>query len=233
LFLVRTVPYRTVEYGLDILASLANRDIYPVDQYPIGQWDYQAFHAEQKERCAATLDKDPENTIKILYSRLNGSSEGYGKPAFTATIRKDGGWFGLEDKAPYFELDESLLKGHQAIYEKLVETVKKNGSSGPNSYYLNHDVNAVYTETSVNGGVLNMPVLFIEAKWDHICDTALSRLSEPMRKCCTNLTECSIEAGHWVAFEKPKETNAAIARWLATKVQSQWPGYWKTPLVSK
>jgi len=214
------------------LVSLVNRDIYPVDQYPLGPWDYQAYHKEQRERCSATLEKDPENTIKILYSNALGGSEGYRKPAFTATMRKDGGWFGGADKAPHIDLENTMLKGHEAIYKKLVDTVKNNGTAGPNSYYLNHDVNPAYTEKSVNGGILNMPVLFIEAKWDHICDTALSRFSEPMRQTCTNLTECSLEAGHWVAWEKPEETNAAIARWLATKVPTQWPGYWKSPFVS-
>lgn len=42
-----------------------------------------------------------------------------------------------------------------------------------------------------------------------------------MRKKVPDLTEVLIKAGHWVAWEKPEETNAAIVSWLEKKV----PGY--------
>jgi soluble epoxide hydrolase/lipid-phosphate phosphatase len=82
------------------------------------------------------------------------------------------------------------------------------------------------------GAVLTFPVLFIDAKWDYVCSTSLDRLNEQMTKYCKDLTECRIEAGHWVAIEKPREVHAAVARWLATKVESFWPGYWNRPFVS-
>lgn len=75
------VPYRTLELGLETLVSLVNRDLYPAEQYPLGQWDYQAYHQEQPERSAKTLDADPENTIKCLYTP--GNPNNYGKAAFT------------------------------------------------------------------------------------------------------------------------------------------------------
>lgn len=79
-----------------------------------------------------------------------------------------------------------------------------------------------------------MPVLFVEAKFDAVCATSVSRLCEPMREYCTNLTECSIDSGHWVAQEKPAETNAAITRWLVESCKSYWPGYWSnTPVKNK
>jgi len=226
-----TVPYRTVEFGFEKLVSLVNRDIYPVDQYPVGQWDDQAFHEEQPERMASTLDADPENTIKVLYS-ISESRGNYGKPAYTSSLRQMGGWFGPLDKAPEIDINNTLLKDEPEILSKLAETVRKNGTHGPNSYYLNHKVNNAYTEKSVNGGILKMPVLFIGARFDSICDTSVSQLSEPMREACLDLTECTIDAGHWVAFEKPLETNAAIVRWLATKLPTLWPGYYSTPFVS-
>jgi len=141
-------------------------------------------------------------------------------------------WFGAADSAPKTNMEDSMLADKPEIYAKLVETIKKNGASGPNSFYLNHDANNAYAKKAVNGGILDMPVLFIGARWDSVCNTAVSKLAEPMRKSCSNLTEVCIEAGHHVAMDKPWETNAAITRWLVTKLPSHFPGYWSIPFVS-
>jgi hypothetical protein len=74
--------------------------------------------------------------------------------------------------------------------------LKRTGFFGASSYYLNHAVNVEYSKSVVNGGVLDVPTLFIEAKYDGVCATALTSLSDPMRRYCRNLTQCSIEAGH-------------------------------------
>jgi soluble epoxide hydrolase/lipid-phosphate phosphatase len=44
-----------------------------------------------------------------------------------------------------------------------------------------------------------------------------------MRTSCPDLTELTIDSGHWIALEKPRETNAAIVKWLVTRVSSYWP----------
>jgi soluble epoxide hydrolase/lipid-phosphate phosphatase len=195
------------------------------------QWDYQAYQIEEPVKSAATLDKDPENTIKLLYS-LKSKPDSYGKPAWTALVRKSGGWFGKAESAPHVDLDNTSLKDIPDVYEKLVQGVKKNGTFGPNAYYRNQEHNKAYAKESLNGGVLDLPVLFIGAKWDSVCDTVLSRYCDTMRSHCRNLTECTIEAGHPVMVEKPIETNAAIVRWIAVNLPSYFPGYWKTPFVS-
>ena len=51
------------------------------------------------------------------------------------------------------------------------------------------------------------------------------RLAEPMRRDCRNLTEVVVRSGHWMAQEKPRTVNAALAKWLAT----QLPQFWPTP----
>jgi pimeloyl-ACP methyl ester carboxylesterase len=50
-----------------------------------------------------------------------------------------------------------------------------------------------------------------------------SRLAEPMRHDCTDLTEVVVNSGHWMAQEQPVAVNAALAKWLAKKL----PEYWK------
>jgi hypothetical protein len=44
-----------------------------------------------------------------------------------------------------------------------------------------------------------MPVLFLHAANDLVCDTTGSRLAEPMREYCADLTEVVIQSGHWMA----------------------------------
>lgn len=81
-----------------------------------------------------------------------------------------------------------------------------------------------FDEKAKNNGELLMPVLFIEAKYDTVCDTVTSDLAANQKKYCENLTEKSVEAGHWVGMEKPDEVNAIIAKWIEEKVSEALPG---------
>ena len=54
-------------------------------------------------------------------------------------------------------------------------------------------------------------------------DTIDSRLAEPMRASCQDLTEVVVPSGHWMAQERPVEVNASLAKWLATR----FPGLWR------
>jgi pimeloyl-ACP methyl ester carboxylesterase len=64
---------------------------------------------------------------------------------------------------------------------------------------------------------------FIHAEYDYTCETVTSRLAEPMRRDCRDLSEATVRSGHWMAQEQPVAVNAAIARWLATKLPHFWP----------
>jgi pimeloyl-ACP methyl ester carboxylesterase len=63
-----------------------------------------------------------------------------------------------------------------------------------------------------------MPVLFMHGVYDYVCETIDSRLAEPMRANCANLTEVTILSGHWTAQEKPIHVNAALAKRLALQL---------------
>lgn len=78
----------------------------------------------------------------------------------------------------------TLLKDEQEMIQKLCETLEKNGSFGPNPYYLNYKVNTGYSKESDNDGSLDVPVLFIDGRYGAVCKTSLSRLSELMRISC-------------------------------------------------
>jgi pimeloyl-ACP methyl ester carboxylesterase len=88
---------------------------------------------------------------------------------------------------------------------------------------MNHKANADYARRAANGGKLAMPVLFLHGAYDTTCETMTSKLPEPMRHACADLTEAVVESGHWMAQEQPVAVNAALAKWLAAKL----PGYWK------
>jgi soluble epoxide hydrolase/lipid-phosphate phosphatase len=223
------VPYHTLEYGLEELLSTVDRKIYPANVYPNGQWDYQAYYETNSNEANKVLEANIGNTVKIMYRR--GDLATYGKPSLLSTVTRSGGWFNGGASAPEMgDLRRSVLD--ESTFNTLCTYLKRTGFFGASAYYLNHAANRDYSQNSVNGGVLNVPSLFIEAKWDGTCATAVSNLSEPMRKYCRNLTEVSIEAGHWVGLERPLEVNVAIARWLVTALPTSWPGYWTHPLVS-
>ena len=86
---------------------------------------------------------------------------------------------------------------------------------------MNHAANARYA--ALGRERLDLPVLFLGARYDYVCETVNSRLAEPMRARCSALTEAVIDSGHWMAQEKPAAVNAAIAQWLATRVADSWP----------
>lgn len=225
------VPYGMIDHGIDGALALSRRDIYPEDQYPLAQWDYQAFHNEQPEASAAQLHADVHATVRAIYHPATPAT--YGKPSPLASIRKVGGWWGGAPSAPQVPFEKTFYAQDKAAFDRMVAEFEKNGYEGPNSYYLNHAANQKYAEAAPNGGQLAFPTLFIHAKWDDVCDSSLSNLAEPMRQKCDNLTEVTIDSGHWAGMEKPEETNAAIVRWIATKIPTYFPGYWKTPFVSK
>jgi pimeloyl-ACP methyl ester carboxylesterase len=89
---------------------------------------------------------------------------------------------------------------------------------------MNHKANGAYAKRATNGGKLAMPVLFLHGAYDYTCETMKSRLAEPMRADCGNLTEAVVKSGHWMAQERPVDVNAALAKWLAAKL----PDYWKS-----
>lgn len=132
----------------------------------------------------------------------------------------------------------------EELYQELSTAMQRTSFWGANAWYSNHDQNKVrpcsssfglrsnsltppsqayFEKSAKNDGYLYMPTLFIEATWDTVCDTKHSRLGEAQSKYCTNLTEASIDCGHWVPQEAPEKVNAILARWLVESVKEHWP----------
>lgn len=213
------VPYRTIELGREHLVTLVDRQIYPADRYPDGQWAYMRFYHERFDRAEGVFDASPYNAVKALFRR--GNPEQLGRPSGHVSVFANDGWFGGGDTPPDLPLDENVLSEQDLC--AYAEALSRNGFFGPDSYYMNDAANRAYALRAPADGRLDMPVLFIAGRYDITCESVHSRLADPMRERCSDLTFEIVDSGHWMAQEKPTELSAALVRWLATKVPAAWP----------
>jgi pimeloyl-ACP methyl ester carboxylesterase len=197
--------------------SLIDRKLYPADEFPAGQWDYQLFYVENFETARSQWEGDIEASVKALFRK--GDPAGAGQPAMTAFVRRNGGWF-PSGAAPDLPRDEDILT--EQDFRAYAAALARNGFFGPDSWYMNHPANAAYAAEAKNGGRLAMPVLFLHAAYDYVCETMTSQLAEPMRRECANLTEAVVKSGHWMAQERPVDVNAALTLWLAKQTPALW-----------
>jgi pimeloyl-ACP methyl ester carboxylesterase len=214
------VPYIPDGFAPDNIIKLADRKVYPEAEFPAAQWDYMRFYEENFDKARSTFEADVAATVKLLF-RIAAGEEGRGQPAVTASVRKNGGWFGPLPAAPDLPRDESMLT--EEDFRQYTAALQRNGFFGPDSWYMNAARNTAFAQESANGGRIDLPVLFLHGAYDWVCQTATSRLAEPMRASCVNLTEATVNTGHWMAQENPAFVNAAVARWLATKLPQVWP----------
>ncbi|KAK4499646.1 hypothetical protein PRZ48_010164 [Zasmidium cellare] len=200
-----------MERGFDAAVATVNRDIYPEDKYPYGQWAYQHYFETHFERMVKWFGADVETCLPVMYTK--GSPEGMGKVSPAANIGDEGGMFASEKPDPAWRnIPRSMLCAEEEYLQEAIAAFKHSSFWGPLARYSNHERNEKYFETAKNDGTLHMPALFVAGSWDSGCDVVHSTLAEPARRNCTNLTETSVEAGHWVVQEKPEDVNAAIVR---------------------
>jgi pimeloyl-ACP methyl ester carboxylesterase len=213
------VPYFARGFSPQELLPYVDRSVYPEATHPVGQWDYQYHYEEQFDAATRALEADVSATVRALFRKGNPAK--MREPARLSTTRRDGGWFGGTGRAPDLPLDTDVLSEQDASH--YTAALQRNGFFGPNSWYMNHARNREHAVRALNGGRLDMPVLFLHGQFDATCETVTSRLAEPMRKDCTKLSEATVPSGHWMAQEQPAAVNGAIARWLAREVPGHWP----------
>lgn len=212
------VPYIPEGFAPETIIPLADRSIYPEAQFPAAQWDYQLFYRENFDVAHKAFEANTRATVKALFRA--GGPAGKGQPAGTASVRANGGFFGPGLAAPDIPRDESVLTLEDE--NRYTAALTRNGFFGPDSWYMNGPANMEYAARAKANWRLQMPVLFLNAAYDFICETIDSRLPEPMRANCANLTEAHVESGHWMAQEKPVQVNAALAQWLAKQFPQLW-----------
>jgi pimeloyl-ACP methyl ester carboxylesterase len=213
------VPYIPAGFAPKNIIPLVDRSIYPEAEYPAGQWDYMLFYEENFDKARSTFEADVDATVKLLFRA--GGAAGQGQPAATAGVRKNGGWFSPLPAAPDLPRDESVLT--EQDQRGYADALKRNGFFGPDSWYMNAERNIAFAAEAKNGGRIDLPVLFLHGAYDWVCQTVTSRLAEPMRASCANLTEATTNTGHWMAQENPAFVNEAVSRWLATSLPQVRP----------
>jgi hypothetical protein len=62
-------------------------------------------------------------------------------------------------------------------------------------------------------------VLFLNGDWDPFCDITRSRLGEPMRQACPDLTVINLEAGQSLPLARKTESIDAIRAWLTNSAR--------------
>jgi pimeloyl-ACP methyl ester carboxylesterase len=214
------VPYLAAGFAPVNLSALVDRAIYPEAEFPAGQWEYQLFYVENFAKAVADFEANVLNTVKVLFRQ--GTEKGKGSPGRLAFVRRDGGWFGGIGGAPDVPRDPGVLS--EVDMHAYAAALGRNGFFGPDSWYMNNAQNIEYAARSLDGGKLTLPVLFLHAEYDYTCETVGTRLADPMRRDCSDLAEAVVPSGHWMAQEQPLAVNAALARWLATRLPDVWPG---------
>ena len=211
-------PYIPEGFSIETLLPLVDRAVYPEDQFPAAQWDYMMFYRENFAAASAGFEADTRATVRALFRA--GDPAAKGQPAITAHVRALGGWFGPGQPAPAMPRDESVLS--EADESHYVAALKATGFFGADSWYVNGAANMAFAERAKARWRLEMPVLFLHAAYDYVCETIDSRLAEPMRAHCANLSEATVASGHWMAQERPDRVNAELAKWLAVQVSGSW-----------
>jgi pimeloyl-ACP methyl ester carboxylesterase len=214
------VPYLPDGFAPASMAALVDRSIYPEDVFPMGQWEYQLFYEENFDQARLAFEASVPDTVSALFRK--GGPAGKGQPSRTALVRRDGGWFGGAGRAPVVPRDSGVLT--EADFSSYAASLERNGFFGPGSWYMNHTRNIAYARRALDHGRLPMPVLFLHGAFDYVCETIDSRLAEPMRLHCADLTEVVVESGHWMAQENPVAVNAALVRFLSLKLPAVWRG---------
>ncbi|CAN9216175.1 unnamed protein product [Alternaria alternata] len=156
----------------DYIKTTINRDIYPESETEWGQWEYMRYYELHPEECVKAFDGHLDVITKILYVKGDPSSRGQPSPT-SRVLRECGGWFGGHpEQLPDIPLEYTSLD--ESLYSSLLRSKKKHGFFGANAYYLNHKANAEYAKSEKNGGVLEFPFLFIDAKLDAVCSPSMA-----------------------------------------------------------
>ena len=214
------MPYISAGFTPENFVPLIDRKLYPEAEYPVGQWDYMFFYGQNFAAAQAAFEADVAATVHTLFRK--GDPAGRGKPSRGAMIRRNRGWFSGAGRAPQVPRDDEVIPEPAA--SQYIAALRRNGYFGPCSWYMNFPANAAYAKHAQNGGHIALPALFLHAAYDYTCDTTGSRLAEPMRADCSDLIEVVVKSGHWMAQECPVEVNAALARWVATRLPHVWAG---------
>jgi pimeloyl-ACP methyl ester carboxylesterase len=208
-----SVAYYPEGFALPTLVPLIDRQLYPAEKYPYGQWDYFRFYQTNFESTVTDFNADIAATLASIY-RL-GNPAAAGKLSPSALVTANGGRYGAAHRAPPTAPEAALWPADD--FDALVDAFKTTGFRAANAWYLHDAENIAFARTAPGEGRLSQPVLFINSAYDPICDITGNRLGVPMNAACKNLSLVNSATGHWGPLEHKAETIEAIKSWLKTQ----------------
>lgn len=208
-----SVPYFPTANALTTLVPLVDRTIYPVDDYPDGQWDYYRYYTTHFASAVADLDADKAASLASIYRSADPTKMRL--PVANAMVTHQGGRFGAAHRAPPTRPDPALWPA--ADFAILLRSFEAHGFRAPCAWYLNDDANAAYADKAPDGGRLSLPVLFVNGEYDPINSINGNRMGDPMRAACTDLTVTDLKGAHWLPLECKAELVSAIGAWLHSR----------------
>lgn len=208
-----SLAYQPAGHALANLIPLIDRDIYPMAQFPDGQWDYYRYYTTHFESAVADLDADKSASLASIFR--SGDSESVGKVSPQALVTRKGGRFGAAHRAPATEPDRSLWP--EDDFNTLLASFVEHGFRPSCAWYMNDDSAIAYAQTAPAGGRISQPVLFVNGDFDQICTVMGNKQGDPMRAACPDLTTTNLAAGHWLPLECKKELSQVIRDWLMSK----------------
>ena len=205
-----SLAYQPDGHALQTVVPLVDRTVYPIDEYPDGQWDYYRYYTTHFASAVADLDADLASSLASIFRPGDAANVGAVSP--NAHVSRNGGRFGAAHHALPTEPDPALWS--PADFDVLLETFHATGFRPSCAWYLNDDANLTYARTALHGGRLSQPVLFVNGDYDQICSITGNRQGAPMRAACSDLAVVSMPAGHWLPLELKAELVQAIRTWL-------------------
>jgi len=196
--------YQPEGYSLNALISVVDRERYPTNQYPDGQWEgYRQYYTRFKSQVAA-LDRDPAASLASIFANRGSHAQVPGNLSLEYNRFR-------EASPP----DDNQSLWSKADYEVLLRTFLGNGFRAPCAWFLNDDANVSFARSALNAGRIAQPVLYINGAFDSAFSIAGNRQGDAMRDACIDLTIVDLPGGHWLPLELATDYTQAIRTWLS------------------
>lgn len=91
------------------------------------------------------------------------------------------------------------------------------GLLSPTNWYRVQEQNINLPIESKLSPLIEKPYLFVGAEQEFVHPSVVIGLAK-QNGWCKDLTEVSVDSGHWVPYEKPEEVGRAVFEWLTTKI---------------
>ena len=74
------VPYQPKGFAPESILPLVDRALYPENEFPAGQWEYQLFYQENFSAACAAFEANTRDTVKALFRKGNPAARGQPAP---------------------------------------------------------------------------------------------------------------------------------------------------------